>query len=130
MTISIKHTGKFTDDRKFSAFKINIVCQNIEFIFTVLSKVIKLCSVCDLIGICFGTITDREFFGGVVIPCIRIRKRGCGYHTQAQHKCQQQSKPFSILHVMSLFSVSFCQVLNCDSNILWDAFHFHILRDR
>ena len=135
MIISVKYTGKFADDRKWLIAKVNIICQFIIGGFAFLCKVVKLCTVCNLIGIFFGAITIMEFFLGAAIPCIRIRKRGCGYHAQAQHKCQQQAEPLSFFLsffrscYITLFCFS-CQVLNCDSNILGNAFHFHVLCHR
>ena len=44
--------------------------------------------------------------------------------------CRLSRRVHSGFMLTLLFSVSFCQVLNCDSNILGNAFHFHVLCHR
>ena len=44
--------------------------------------------------------------------------------------CRLSRRVHSVFMLTLLFSVSFCQVLNCDSNILGNAFHFHVLCHR
>ena len=63
---------------------------------------------------------------------ISLRKKGAPpfFDIFLYLSCRLSRRVHSGFMLTLLFSVSFCQVLHCDSNILGNAFHFHVLCHR